>query len=290
MKLKDQRGEVGDDDDSGSDDNQDDDVLDDDDIVVIDPDALGDDDDDNDDDPNDKGDDDKKSDDDPDKAGEDLKAELAKRDEEIKTMNRNFYGLRKKFKAMEVKTADKDTKFTRDQLKQMLDENREDPDVVLNIIEHVAKQISGDEAKTHVDAAELSKMKKDLDGYLTASWPDAFVEGSKDHQDIQQAKDALHLNDHPLGDYLAGAATMLTQVPDMIDNAKKEARESAITVEDNRKKTIKQNSLESGKPKSVPGKPPGNALEVAKQMGLSKSATKVYLQLRNKKTTATVEV
>ena len=254
-------------------------------VVVIDPDELE-----EEDDPEKELEPEK--DPDPDKEPEvDFKAELAKKDEEIKKMNRNFYGLRTKMKAIEAKAADKDTKFTRDQLKEMLDENRDDPDVVLNIIEHVAKQISGDEAKTHVDAAELSKTKNDLDGYLTASWPDAHVEGSKDHQDIQKAKDALHLNDHPLSDYLAAAATMLPQMPDIIDDAKKEARESALTAEDNRKKNIKQNSLESGKAKIVSVKPSGSIIATAKQMGLTKRQAKIHAELCSKKDkTATVEV
>ena len=278
MKLRDQRGEVGEE----TPEEEIADELEEEDVVVIDPDDLE-----EDDDPEKEPEPEK--DPEPEKEPEvDFKAELAKKDEEIKTMNRNFYGLRKKFKAIEAKSADKDVKFTDEQLKEMLDEHQDDPAVMLQIMKHVSAQTSNDAAKAHVDAADISKRKKEMDDYLLASWPDAFVEGSKDQKDIQQAKDFMHLNEHPLGDALAGAMTMFLQMPDMLENAKKEAREGAIKVEDNRKKTIKQNSLESGKAKNAPGQPSNNALAVAKQMGLSKSATKVYLKLR-KNANATVE-
>ena len=291
MKLQDQRGEVGDDDDSGSDDDQDNDVIDDD-VVVIDPDDLEDDE-----DPDDQGDDDINGDDDlkteledQKKKLEKYKTDLAERDKKIKEHNRNLYGMRKKFEALEAKGADKDAKFTDDQLEQMIDEHQGDSKMLVQVFKHLASQTADNKAKLHVDAAAISQRKKELDEHLASSWPGVYDEGSKDHQDIQKAKEYLHLEDHPLGDFLAGASTMYLQMPDMIDNAKKEAREGALKVEDNRKKTIKESSLETGKKKETPGKPSSNELAIAKQLDLSKSATKVYLQLRKQAKTATVEV
>ena len=72
---------------------------------------------------------------------ETLKAELAKRDEQIKESNRNFYGLRKKLKGMEVKSDDKEEQFTDAQLKDMIEEHRDDPNVMLQIMKQVSKKV-----------------------------------------------------------------------------------------------------------------------------------------------------
>ena len=273
--LLDQRGEVGDDIEEIADD----------DVIEIDPDEPED---------EEPEDDEPEPDKEPEK---DFEAELAKKDEllkkqdeTIKEHNRNLYGLRKKFKALETKTADKDTVFTDDQLKKMIEEHQDDPAVMLQIMKHVSKQTAGDETKSQVSAMELSNRKKDLDGYLTTHYPDAFNEGSQDHQDLQKAKEYLGLLDHPLGDYLAGSATVALQMPDMLENAKKEAKESAIKVEENRKKSIKETNLESGKKKSKGVKLSDNHLAVAKQLGLSKSATRYYKEMLNNTKPATVEV
>ena len=288
--LANQRGEVGDDDDSDSDN----DTLDDDDVIEIDPNDLGDDDDDDDDDSSD-GDDDSSDDNTP-----DFKAELAKsrdllkkQDKTIKENNRNFYNMRKKFEKLEADSSkDKDTQFTDTQLKNMIEENQDDPGVMLQIMKHVSKQVASGEAKGEVIASEIAQRKKEMDDYLLLNYPDAYTEGSKDHQSIQQAKDYLHLNDHPLADTLAAAVTAFLQQPDLLEAARKEGRESAAQVETNRKKSIKENSLETGKKKVVAASLPSDHAAMAKQLGLTtKKQIALYKQLLNKgKNTAAVEV
>lgn len=287
----DQRGEVGNDD--SVEEVQDEDIIEEEDVVVIDPDEAEEDED------SDK-ESDKKKDKEPDEKSEqiDLKAELDKRDsklkeyeKQIKDNNRNFYNMRKKFEALEKKAVEKDVQFSDEQIKTMLDEHSNDPDAMLSIIRHVAKQEATSEAKSQVDATEISKRKKEMDDYLITTFPDVHSEGSKDHKDIQNAKKYLHLEDHPLGDSLAAMATMGLQLPDLIEDAKKEARESALKLESNRKKSIKETKVADSKKKVVSTEGTKDQLAVAKQMGLSKSATKHYLKLVNPKNkSASVEV
>lgn len=287
-KLRDQRGEVGDEEDSKTDEVlNEDDVVEDDDVVEIDPDELEEIEEEE--DPNEPGEEDQRV--------KDLEAKLAKQEEvlkeqegKVKESNRNFYGLRKKLKAMETKGDDKDANFSDAQLIGMIEEHQDEPGTMLQIMKQVGKQAASGEADVRIKAVEASQRKKEMDSYLLKTYPDAYDEGSENHKSIQQAKEYLHLTDHPLGDFLAGSSTMFLQVPEMLENVKKEARENALKVEDARKKNIKQNSLESGKKKTASKELSSNYRSTAKQLGLSKSQTAIYAKLLTQGKTATVEV
>ena len=290
MKLKDQRGEVGDEDDSSSDEVLDvDDVIKDDDVINIDPDALEDDDDDD--------EAERLAQEEKDKAEKqpkiDFKAELAKKDEEIKTMNRNFYGLRKKLKSMEAKDEDKSESLTDAQLESLIEENQDNPKAMLQIMKQVSTQAATGEAESAVKTVELSQRKKELDGHLVTTWPDANDEGSQTHADIQNAKEFLHVTDHPLGDFIGAAGKLFTELPTMLENARREERDKIMkgTTEKKRKESIKKNSLETGT-KKVSAKGMSETYQAtAKQMKLSPSQAKIMAQIVNEnKQSATVEV
>ncbi len=221
---------------------------------------------------------------------ETLKASLDKRDEEIKKANRNFYGLRKKFESYEAKANEKESKFTDDQIKGLLAEHQDDPNMLFQIMKTISKQEAGSEAKIQVDAANMTQRKGDMDTALLSTWPKAYEDGSEDNQSIQQAKDYFYLQDHPLGDFLAGAATSLMQMDKTLEDTKKEAREKALKVEKNRKKAIKQTSLGSVKRGSGKDALPSKYNSAAKQLNLTKSQAAIYKQLVAKGENATVEV
>ena len=286
IKLKDQRGEAGEDIEEVEE--VEETIDEDDDVVEINPDDLLEDDD----DPEEPGED--ETDD-----GEALAAQLKERDDKlakqekkIKEMNRSFYGMRKELKSMKDVKESQDTTFTDEQLRGIIDKNRDDPDVMLQIMKQVAKQTGGDAAKGQVDAANISTRRKELDLPLTKTWPDAHDEGSEDHASLQEAKDYFYLTDHPLGDFLAGAGTALMQMDDVLEKTKKEARKTALNVESKRKKIIKGNSLQVPKNKDSKLKALSkDSQAVAKQIGLSPSATKIYeTLLQPGKNNATVEV
>jgi len=289
--LFDQRGEVGDDDpvDDLEIEDIDDDDYEDEEIIEINPDELEQEDDPEEEDPEPPENEDLV------KAREEnetLKKALEKRDEEIKKANRNFYGLRKKFESYEAKAkADKDTKFTDDQIKGLLAQHQDDPDMLFQIFRTMSRQEAGNEAKIQIDAANMAQRRKEMDDCLISNWPNVYDEGSEDHQSIQDAKEYFYLKDHPLGDFLAGAATSLMQMDETLENTKKEAREAALKIENNRKKKIKETSLKTGKKPSKKAALSGDQLAIPKQLGLSKNATKIYNEMmKNSNQSATVEV
>ena len=71
---------------------------------------------------------------------------------------------------------------------------------------------------------------------------------------------------------------------DKLEAAKQEGRELALKekTEKKRKEKIKENSLETGKKKVSINELPSDYQSTAKQLNLSKSATKIYAQLLKK--------
>lgn len=223
----------------------------------------------------------------------DFKAELAKKDEEIKTMNRNFYGLRKKLKSMEAKGDDKSESLTDAQLESLIEENQDNPKAMLQIMKQVSTQTATGKAEDAVKTIELSQRKKELDGHLITTWPDANDEGSQTHADIQNAKEFLHVTDHPLGDFIGAAGKLYLELPTMLENARREERDKILkgTTEKKRKESIKENSLDTSKKKVSSKGMSADYQATAKQLKLSPSATKIMAQIVNEnKKSATVEV
>ena len=288
----DQRGEAGDSDDVVDDINEDIAEVEDDDIINIDPDELEEDDDPGnkpDNNPDDQGDDNKVK---------DLEAQVAKQaetleaqDKKLKETNRIFYGLRKKYDKLDKK--DGETRLTDDQLETVLAENQDDPKALIQIIKQVSSQISEDKTQALAKASEVTARKRELEDLLVSMWPDVHNEGSEQYTDIQNAKEFLHVTDHPLGNYLAAAGIDALRLTEKLEAAKQEGRELALKekTEKKRKEEIKLNSLESGKKRgSLKGLPTGYK-STAKQLNLSPSAQKIMAQIvKNGKEPATVEV
>ena len=284
MKLRDQRGEVGEEEDSSEEE-----VLEvedvEDDVVNINPDELEEDEDEE---------EEESAEDNAEinKKIETLEAEIAKRDEQIKESNRNFYGLRKKLKGLETKSDDTEEQFTDAQLKDMIEEHRDDPNVMLQIMKQVSKQASKTDAEAYTQAAEVSQRKKELEEHLISTWPDAHNEGSQTYQDLEHAKEFLHVADHPLGDFIGGAGMVYLQLDQMLEAARKEEREKILkgTTEEKRKASIKENSLEAGKKRGDIKGLSKDYRSTAKQLNLSKSQTAIYAKLLGTGKSATVEV
>ena len=265
--------------------------VEDDEAINIDPDELED---------EDEGEDPEVTGDEEDQKVKDLEAKLLKQeetlkeqDEKLKESNRNFYGLRKKLKGLEPKDDDKEEQFTDVQLKDMLEEHRDDPQVMLQIMKQVSKQASKSDAEAYTEAAEVSQRKKELDTHVLSTWPDIHNEGSQTHQDIEHAKEFLHVTDHPLGDFIGGAGMVYLQLDQMLEDARKDEREKILktTTEEKRKESIKGNSLETGKKKGGSKGLSAEYRSTAKQLNLSKSASKIYAEILKKgKQPAIVEV
>ena len=208
-----------------------------------------------------------------------LKAEKEKAE---KDRDRAFYNLRNAKKA--EKKESKEPEFTDAQLLDLIETHREDPAVMLQIMKQVSKQQSGVTAESKIKSQEIKAKKQNIDTFLATNYGRFIDDGTPEYQDVQKAKEFLHLDDHPLSDFLAIASMQLSQLPNIIEQAKKQAVEEALKKngEASRKKAIKESSTGESKPtKKVVATDDDTSqyLATAKQMGLSKEQTKKYLQM-----------
>ena len=225
----------------------------------------------------------------------DLETRLSERDSHVTDLNKAIHGLRKELKeAKAEKVESGETVFTDAQLVSLLEEHKDDPATQLQIMKHVARQHSQDAQKGAVDQAAISSTKKELDGFLSNTYPDLSTEGSEIRVVVDQTKDMLGLSDHPYGDFLGTGAMLLQNIEQFTAQAREEGKQEALKelADSKRKKDVKANlpaSSGSGKQKGS-GVISPDVLKTAKQMGLNKAQTKIYAQMRSrtKQTTVTV--
>jgi hypothetical protein len=208
-----------------------------------------------------------------------LKAEKEKAE---KDRDRAFYNLRNAKKT--EKKESKEPEFTDAQLLDLIETHREDPAVMLQIMKQVSKQQSGIEAESKIKSKDIESKKQNIDTFLATNYGRFIDDGTPEYQDVQKAKEFLHLDDHPLSDFLAIASMQLSQLPNIIEHVKKQAVEEALKKngEKSRKKAIKETSTGESKPtKKVVATDDDTSqyLATAKQMGLDKEQTKKYLQM-----------
>ncbi len=225
----------------------------------------------------------------------DLETRLSERDSHVTDLNKAIHGLRKELK--ETKTAKLDseeTVFTDSQLVNLLEEHKDDAPTLLQVVKHVAKQSAKGAEKGAVDQAAISGTKKELDGFLSTTYPDLSTEGSEIRVVVDQTKDRLGLSDHPYGDFLGTGAMLLQNIESFTAQAREEGKQDALKemADGKRKEDIKKNlpaSPGSGK-KGASSVISADVLKTAKQMGLNKSQTKIYAQMRSKSKQTTVTV
>jgi len=257
MKMKCQRGEVGDDIDLSA-------IQDG--MFTADIDDEGyvppsDDDDDkkaqNDGDDDKSGDDDKGADDKDDKKADDkddkpdrlteLEAKLA---EVQKENSRLGYALRKGEKK-DTKD-DKETPFTKTQLMQLYKEHSDNPEVVFQIMEEMSKQGKVDAQAAAEKGIDIKTKKSNMEAYIDNVYPDARKEGTEMHEGVQKTIEWAHLDGHPFANELALGLLTLKNLPENIKKIKEDAKAEALKLsdtdlskkaEDARKKSIQQNKL-----------------------------------------------
>ena len=188
----------------------------------------------------------------------------------------------------ENKKGDKEEQLSDDQLKQLMVEHADDKDTMFNIMKYMRDQGATQAGEKMADLENVKKIKAFNDQNITKLFPEAAKEGSQARTTADQMKANLGLNEHPAGDFLALSSVLVAEIPDIQKQAYDQGRsdERAGKLEANRKKGIKDNSLDSvsgDKTKAKSSGMSGSMAETAKQMGLSKSATKIMEKLVSKK-------
>lgn len=305
--LKDQRGEAGEDldveDPDKDDESGDDKSGDDDDDVILD---LGDDDAGDDDAEDDKsGDDDSKDKPDADDLSSKLEKletditdrtkKMADLDVAITEANRKLHGIRQEKGAEKKGEPEEEATFTNAQLVQILEEHKDEPEVMLRIVEQKVKQaVKGVKDET-LDATKVEAQAKEMNGILNERYPELKDAGSELRANVDESKAILGMEDHPYGDFLGMAGIVLHQLPNLMKQAHEAGKQEALKGkgEEHRKAAIQSTSL-AGSGKGKPGTEATvtkDMADVEKMLNLKTPAQKkLYRQLVAKQKVLSVEV
>ena len=210
-------------------------------------------------------------------------ADLEKEVEKLKKdKNKAFYEARQLKK--EAETTPPST-LTDTQIKQILNDNKDDPDTLFNVVKYVAEQTARGISTETVNTAEMNRKKTELDNLLAERYPDINEPGSDIRIEVDQAKKALGLEKHPYGDYFAVASRVLEDLPQLLEHAYNEGKGKTgkEDVEEKRKQDIKAKKLPASKKREAAGEGlTSTQLEAAKQMGLKGKALETYKKLVGK--------
>lgn len=212
---------------------------------------------------------------------DELKTQVA---ELQKQLNRKFYNMRQERKAKAGEPEAEKPKFTDAQLLKILEEHKDDPAVTLQVIKHYTEQASDKTKKEAVEDTALSQKKQQADAWLKQNIPDLYDDGSELRAKTDEMRDALRLQDHPLGDFLTVAANQMAALPNILAKAREEERKKVLAemAETNRKKDVAGGGPAGGRKdqKSGGAGEDLNYRATGKSIGLVGSALDLYVTMR----------
>ncbi len=234
--------------------------------------------------------------DDPDKDGDQddpiksLRAEISDikktAEKERATLDKKVAGLEKENKRLgyQLRKADKggnedkEDVFTDAQLLQMMKDHADDPAVLFQVMKQMNKQSGDSVAKTAEAKADVKAKRKELEEISEKVFPGVLKDDSPIHDGIQQTMSNYGLSDHPYGDVLSLGIMTITNLPSMIENAKKHAQKQGLgkAADAKRKDKIKANNLADKGSKSTPIKLSPGANETAKSLNMNKRQKELY--------------
>ncbi|MFA5651211.1 MAG: hypothetical protein WC914_08750, partial [Proteiniphilum sp.] len=206
-----------------------------------------------------------------------------------KEINRLGYALRTASKKPDKENTD-EPKFSRAQLQSIMAEHKDDPAVMFQVFEELAKDAAKGAEVSATKAIDIKNKKSQMESYL------GTIKGLDDDaspvsQRINKHLGELYLEDHPFGKWLAVAADTLMNFKNIEEAIKEQTRKEILgkAADDKRKSTIKNNA--PAKPGSPSDSSASEALtpsqmETAKMMfGNDKKAIARYAKMlaRSKK-------
>jgi archaellum component FlaC len=202
----------------------------------------------------------------------------------IEDLNKAISGLRKENKDLKksVNKPDKDGDFTDAQLVQIIDENKDDPGVLVHAVKQLIKQNNADLKELTDKKVDIARKRTEIDGVMKG-WQ-AYIDKNQDS--VDKAIDYHGLDDHPFKEHLALGAIMVTAWPKMVESIKEEAKKEALSgvSEEARKKNIKNNKPDTSgdRTNTGDGETPSSWAEAAERLGLNKKQRERYFNLMKK--------
>lgn len=174
-----------------------------------------------------------------------LAAEIEKLKTDKISLNKALHELRQERKKAKEEAKEKEVEFTDKQLRDMLIEHQDDPQVLLNIIKQKVEQTARNIKKGVLNATEIRAKQKEVDAFITSRYPEMADEDSKLKQHINLRKGSLGLDSHPFGDYFALGVQVLDDLPEITrywyEEGKKAAQDEKL--EKARNQQIKDGEL-----------------------------------------------
>jgi hypothetical protein len=139
-----------------------------------------------------------------------------------------------------------------EQLKSLLEEHRDDPNVLFNIIKFKAEQIARGIKAEALNESEMMQKKAQVDQFMRSRYQDFDDEDSDIRRGLLPIKKAFGLSDHPFGDYFAAGVQVLDSLPQIVKHWYEEGKKAALTdqANDKMKDSIKDGQLLPSKKKA----------------------------------------
>lgn len=224
----------------------------------------------------------------------DFEKQATKKDIQITNLNKAIHGLRQENKKLKTSPADTDESgeapLTKAQLTGLIEEHKDDPNTMLNIIEYVSKQAASKTKKDAVNEIEISQTKRQADEFMTQNFPDVQKEGTELKGIVDETRSKLFLDDHPLSDQLTLGALIMYDLENIKKASFEQGKEESLKgkAEDKRKKDVNDKKLtpsgKKGGDKKGESSLTSDQEDVAKRLGLSKRGRAMYAKLKASKT------
>jgi hypothetical protein len=172
------------------------------------------------------------------------------------------------------------------ELTKLMEEYKDDPGTLLQIISYTAEQAAKGASKEVIDQNKVSENKKETDAFLQKNYPDIFKEDSEMRQAVDKTKAEMGLDSHPYGDFVGVAVQMLINAPSIIKQVYDRGRNDALSgkAEKTRREVVKESGL-TPKGKSQPKESStltDSQKDVASKLGLTGSKLRTFEKIVGK--------
>jgi hypothetical protein len=220
----------------------------------------------------------------------------SKVEEDIKAIRSELDSLKKDKKNLQIalhkerqgkKEAPKDDVVLTDkQLQSIIEENPDNPEVLLRVTRYMAEKIAKGEKAAAISEVDVSQKSKAVNKLLLDRYPALADDSSEMRTEIDQVKESLGIADSPFGDAFAVGVRVVENLPTLLTNAYEKGKKDALgtVAEKKRGDKIDDTKLSpkgSGK-STVVTELTADQSSTAKQLNLSPSAAKIYAKLVGK--------
>ncbi len=205
---------------------------------------------------------------------------------EVKELKKQVFSLQKALHTARQEKAkpreEPEEALTEDQLVAIMEKHKDDPRTQLKVMQYAAQQAAKGETANLADTQRASQLKKQTEERINSAFPDLQDETTPLSQGVTNHMQALDLNDHPAGKYLATCALVAENMENIKKSEYERGRQEGLkgAAENKRKQSVKENTLGPG---GTPTKPKKGELSpeyaaYADQLGLTGNARKRYAQ------------